>query len=36
MVNVYGDVSPRTAAYASVEFLKRGMPYLLIEKFGGR
>lgn len=29
----YGDISPRTAAYASVELLKRGMPYLHFEKF---
>ena len=33
-VTVYGDISPRTAAYAAVELLKRGMPYLLLEKFG--
>jgi len=33
-MNVYGDISPRTAAYAAVELLKRGMPYLLLEKFG--
>jgi N4-gp56 family major capsid protein len=33
-VNVYGDISPRTAAYAAVELLKRGMPYMLLEKFG--
>jgi N4-gp56 family major capsid protein len=31
---VYGDISPRTAAYAAVELLKRGMPYMLLEKFG--
>jgi len=30
----YGDISPRTAAFASREMLKRGMPYLIIEKFG--
>jgi hypothetical protein len=36
MINVYGDISPRTAAYASVELLKRSMPYMLLEKFGGR
>jgi N4-gp56 family major capsid protein len=29
----YGDISPRTAAYAAVELLKRGMPYLCLEKF---
>lgn len=31
---VYGDISPRTAGYAVTEFLKRGMPYLVLEKFG--
>jgi N4-gp56 family major capsid protein len=31
---VYGDISPRTAAYAVKELLKRGMPYLVFEKFG--
>ncbi|WP_019558484.1 N4-gp56 family major capsid protein [Thioalkalivibrio sp. ALE12] len=30
----YGDISPRTAAYAAKEMLKRGMPYLVLEKFG--
>lgn len=30
----YGDITPRTAAYASKQFLKRGLPYLCIEKFG--
>jgi N4-gp56 family major capsid protein len=30
----YGDISPRTAAYAEKELLKRGQPYLVIEKFG--
>ena len=30
----YGDISPRTAAYASKELLKRGLPFLVIEKFG--
>lgn len=30
----YGDISPRTAAYAAKDFLKRGMPYLCLEKFG--
>ena len=29
----YGDISPRTAAYVAVELLKRGMPYLCLEKF---
>lgn len=31
---IYGDISPRTAAYAVKDLLKRGMPYLCIEKFG--
>ena len=30
----YGDISPRTAAYAQKELLRRGIPYLVIEKFG--
>lgn len=30
----YGDISPRTAAYVVKDLLKRGMPYLLLEKFG--
>lgn len=33
-VTIYGDISPRTAAYAVSELLKRGMPYLVLEKFG--
>jgi len=33
-VTQYGDISPRTAAYAVTQLLKRGMPYLVIEKFG--
>lgn len=32
--NLYGDISPRTAAYAAKELLKRGIPYLVLEKFG--
>jgi len=32
--NVYGDLSPRTAAYAEKELLKRATPYLVYEKFG--
>ena len=31
---LYGDISPRTAAWAATEFLRRGLPYLTIEKFG--
>jgi hypothetical protein len=30
----YGDISPRVAAYAVSQLLKRGLPYLVIEKFG--
>ncbi len=30
----YGDISPRTAAFASKDLLTRGLPYLVIEKFG--
>ncbi len=30
----YGDISPRTAAFTAVEMLKRGLPYLILEKFG--
>jgi len=31
---VYGDISPRTAAFAVKDLLKRGMPFLVLEKFG--
>lgn len=31
---VYGDISPRTAAHAVVQMLRRGLPHLVIEKFG--
>lgn len=35
MPNVnFGDISPRTAAYASKDLLERGLPFLVIEKFG--
>jgi N4-gp56 family major capsid protein len=30
----YGDISTQTAAYFSKEFLKRGLPFLVLEKFG--
>lgn len=30
----YGDISPRTAAYAAKNLLKRGLPFLVLEKFG--
>ncbi|MET3134960.1 N4-gp56 family major capsid protein [Oxalobacteraceae bacterium GrIS 1.11] len=33
-MSTYGDISPRTAAYAAKELLKRGIPYLILEKFG--
>lgn len=33
-MTVYGDISPRTAAYAEKELLRRGLPYLVLEKFG--
>jgi N4-gp56 family major capsid protein len=33
-MTVYGDITPRTAAYAAVDLLKRAMPYLCLEKFG--
>lgn len=33
-VTLYGDISPRTAAYAAVDMLERGLPYLVLEKFG--
>jgi hypothetical protein len=31
----YGSISPRTAAFVVAELLKRGMPYMCLEKFGG-
>ena len=31
---VYGDITPRTAAYAVKDLLKRAMPVLVLEKFG--
>lgn len=31
---VYGDITPRTAAHAVVKMLTRGIPYLVLEKFG--
>lgn len=33
-INTYGDISNRTAAYAAKEMLKRGLPHLVLEKFG--
>jgi N4-gp56 family major capsid protein len=34
MINLYGDISPRTAGYASRDLLERQQPYLVLEKFG--
>lgn len=36
MANItsYGDISPAVAAWSVVQMLKRGMPYLHLEKFG--
>jgi len=31
---IYGDISPRTAAFVVRDLLKRGMPLLVLEKFG--
>lgn len=33
-ITKYGDISPRTAAYASAEMLKRAQPYLGLQQFG--
>jgi len=30
----YGDISPRTAAYAAKEMLDRAQPYLILQQFG--
>jgi N4-gp56 family major capsid protein len=30
----YGDITPRVAVYAAKDMLKRGLPYLVLEKFG--
>jgi N4-gp56 family major capsid protein len=32
-VMTYGDITPRTAAYAAKELLRRGLPLLVLEKF---
>lgn len=34
MSNVYGDITPRTAAYAADRMLARAQPYLCMAKFG--
>jgi len=31
---IYGDISPRTAGHAVKKLLKRGLPFLVLEKFG--
>ena len=31
---LYGDISPRTAAHAVAKMLTRGVPLLVLEKFG--
>lgn len=33
-IQSYGDITPRTAAFAVKQLLTRGMPYLVLEKFG--
>jgi N4-gp56 family major capsid protein len=33
-VTNYGDISPRTAAYAEKELLKRAIPFMVLERFG--
>jgi len=30
----YGDISPRTAAYAEKQLLARAIPFMVLEKFG--
>lgn len=34
MTTIYGDISPRTAAYAAKKLLRRGLPFMVLEKFG--
>lgn len=33
MLNTYGDITPRTAAYAAAEMLKRAEPHLILQQF---
>ena len=33
MITKYGDISPRTAAYAAAEMLKRAEPHLILQQF---
>ena len=34
MMTMFGDIGARTAGYVVAELLKRGMPYMCLEKFG--
>lgn len=34
MANTYGDISPRTAAYAAVKMLERALPHMCMARFG--
>ena len=31
---MYGDISPRTAAYAAAQLLKRALPLMVTERWG--
>jgi N4-gp56 family major capsid protein len=33
-ITTYGDITPRTAAFAVAQLLKRALPYLVLEKWG--
>jgi N4-gp56 family major capsid protein len=33
-ITTYGDISPRTAAYAVAQMLKRALPHLVLERWG--
>ena len=33
-INTYGSISPRTAAFVVRDLLKRGLPWMILEKFG--
>jgi len=34
VINTYGDISPRTAAFATVDLLERGQHGMVVERFG--
>ena len=34
MATEYGDITPRSAGYISAELLRRGLPFLVFERFG--